>query len=82
MIANLGWTPALSRRWDQGIVRYPGPAVEVLDPRFGAYWIGKSAVKRLYTGARWAEGLYGLATPGPLSQLRLLLQRGRRYGHS
>ena len=51
-----GWTPELSRRWDEGIVRYPDPAVEVLDPRFGAYRLGNAAVQRLYTGVRWAEG--------------------------
>ena len=50
------WTPELSRRWDQGIVRYPDPAVEVVDSRFLAYRIGNAAVDRLYTGARWAEG--------------------------
>ena len=50
------WTAELSRRWDEGIVRYPDPAVEVLDPRFGAYRLGNAAVERLYTGARWAEG--------------------------
>ena len=50
------WTAELRRRWDEGIVRYPDPAVEVLDPRFGAYRLGNAAVERLYTGARWAEG--------------------------
>ena len=50
------WTPELRRRWDEGIVRYPDPAVEVLDPRFGAYRLGNAAIERLYTGARWAEG--------------------------
>ncbi len=53
---NSEWTPELRRRWDQGIVRYPDPAVEVLDPRFLAYRIGNTAVECLYTGARWAEG--------------------------
>ena len=56
MAANSQWTPELSRRWDQGIVRYPDPAVEVLDPRFNRYRIGTAAVERLYTGTRWAEG--------------------------
>ena len=56
MAGNSQWTPDLSRRWDQGIARYPDPAVEVLDPRFGAYRIGNAAVERLYTGTRWAEG--------------------------
>ena len=56
MVINSEWTPELSRRWDQGIVRYPDPAVEVVDPRFLAYRIGNAAVECLYTGARWAEG--------------------------
>ena len=56
MVGNSEWTPELSRRWDQGIVRYPDPAVEVLDPRFLAYRIGNAAVERLFTGTRWAEG--------------------------
>ena len=56
MVGDSQWTPELSRRWDDGIVRYPDPAVEVLDPRFRAYRVGNTAVERLYTGARWAEG--------------------------
>ena len=56
MVGDSQWTPELSRRWDQEIVRYPDPAVEVLSPRFRAYRIGNAAVERLYTGARWAEG--------------------------
>ena len=56
MVGNSQWTPELSRRWDQEIVRYPDPAVEVLAPCFRAYRIGNAAVERLYTGARWAEG--------------------------
>ena len=56
MAGNSQWTPELSRRWDQGIARYPDPAVEVLDPRFAAYRIGTAAVERVFTGARWTEG--------------------------
>ena len=37
-------------------VRYPDPAVEIVDPRFTAYRLGNAAVERLYTGCRWAEG--------------------------
>ena len=44
------------RKWDGSVVRYPDPAIEVLDPRFGAYKIGNSVVERLWTGSRWAEG--------------------------
>ena len=40
----------------QPIVRYPDPAVEVVDPRFARYRAGAAAVERLYTGSRWAEG--------------------------
>jgi gluconolactonase len=38
------------------IVRYPDPAVEVLDARFANYRLGSAAVERLWTGSRWAEG--------------------------
>jgi gluconolactonase len=37
-------------------VRYPDPAVEVVDPRFAKYVVGNAAIERLYTGCRWAEG--------------------------
>ena len=37
-------------------VRYPDPAVEVVDPRFAKYKVGNAALERLYTGCRWAEG--------------------------
>ena len=56
MAGNSRWTPELSRRWDAGIVRYPDPAVEALDPRFAAYRLGNAAIERLFTGARWMEG--------------------------
>jgi gluconolactonase len=38
------------------LIRYPDPAVEVLDPRFARYQIGNALVERLWTGARWTEG--------------------------
>ena len=41
---------------DRGIVRYPDPAIEVIDPRFAKYHIGNAAVERLATGFRWTEG--------------------------
>ena len=44
------------RPWDGSIVRYPDPAVEVLDDRFAPYKIPNSAVERLWSGARWSEG--------------------------
>ena len=42
-----GWQPA---------TQYPDPAIVALDPRFEKYWIKLSAVERLATGCRWAEG--------------------------
>jgi gluconolactonase len=42
-----GWHPA---------TRYPDPAIIALDKRFDAYWIKLSAVERIATGMRWAEG--------------------------
>ena len=46
----------MDRDWTGGIVRYPDPAIEVVDPRFAKYRNGNSVVERLWTGARWAEG--------------------------
>jgi gluconolactonase len=43
-------------RWGGPVVRYPDPAVEVIDPRFDAYRLGSAAVERLWTGGRWTEG--------------------------
>ncbi len=49
--------PYLSDRdWNHGVIRYPDPAVEVLDDRFSQYRIGNAVVERLFTGCRWAEG--------------------------
>jgi gluconolactonase len=46
----------MQRPWDGSIVRYPDPAIEVLDKRFKQYTIGNVLVERLGTGYRWAEG--------------------------
>jgi gluconolactonase len=46
----------MNRNWEKGVVRYPDPAVEVLDPRFARYKLGSAAVERLWTGGRWTEG--------------------------
>ncbi len=43
------------RDWQQPI-RYPDPAVEVLDSRFRRYVLGSAALERLWTGGRWLEG--------------------------
>jgi gluconolactonase len=48
--------PPQPGRWSDGPVRYPDPAVRVLDPRFERYRIGNAAVERIATGCRWAEG--------------------------
>jgi len=44
------------RKWDGGVVRYPDPAIEAINPRFEKYRIGNAAVERLCTGMRWSEG--------------------------
>ena len=59
----------MNRDWDGGPVRYPDPAIEILDPRFEDYPIGNSAVERLWTGCRWAEGPAGLVWRWSLSPL-------------
>ena len=40
------WTPSL---------RYPEPAIEVLDPRFLKYRVMNASIERLATGFRWCE---------------------------
>jgi gluconolactonase len=37
-------------------VRYPDPAVRIVDPGFARYRVGNAAVERLATGFRWSEG--------------------------
>ena len=43
-------------RWESSPVRYPDPAVQVIDAGFAKYRIGLAAVERIATGFRWAEG--------------------------
>jgi gluconolactonase len=50
------YPPLSPDRWHDGPVRYPDPAVRVLDPRFEQYRLGNAAVERIATGYRWAEG--------------------------
>lgn len=45
----------MHRDWSSAI-RYPDPAIEVLDRRFSRYVIGSSAIERIWTGGRWTEG--------------------------
>ncbi|MBS0241016.1 MAG: SMP-30/gluconolactonase/LRE family protein [Proteobacteria bacterium] len=42
--------------WRTSTPRYPDPAIQALDPRFEKYWLKLSAVERIATGCRWAEG--------------------------
>ena len=37
-------------------LRYPDPAIQILDPSFLQYRIYSSTLERLATGMRWAEG--------------------------
>lgn len=45
-----------TRPWDGSPIRYPDPAIEIIDPRFQKYAIGNAAVDRLCTDLRWGEG--------------------------
>ena len=45
----------MSDDWNRDI-RYPDPAIEVLDPRFERYRLKLARVERIATGMRWAEG--------------------------
>jgi len=48
---------AADRDWaSREPVRYPDPAIVVLDPVFSKYKLGNTAVQRLWTGGLWVEG--------------------------
>src|SRR3954470_2801321 len=53
---DAAFAPLAADRWAGSPVRYPDPAVRVLDPRFERYRIDSAAVERLATGFRWVEG--------------------------
>ena len=48
--------PADAWNHDRTIVRFPDPAVEIVDPRFADLLIWQEVVERLWTGGRWTEG--------------------------
>ncbi len=41
---------------DRTIVRYPDPAIEIIDERFRPLTVWNDVVERLWTGGRWLEG--------------------------
>lgn len=45
----------LDRDW-RSPIRYPDPAIEVLDQAFRQYVLGSAALERIWTGGRWTEG--------------------------
>jgi gluconolactonase len=48
-------SPGRLAAWEPSL-RYPDPAVEILDDTFLAYRVFNASVERLATGFRWAEG--------------------------
>jgi gluconolactonase len=52
----MSFSPLDESRWRDAPVRYPDPAVRVLDPRFESYRVDSAAVERIATGFRWTEG--------------------------
>jgi gluconolactonase len=56
MTRDSDFPPLPEARWAGSPVRYPDPAVRVLDARFESYRLGSAAVERLATGFRWTEG--------------------------
>ena len=58
--AAAGWRAAAAqtqRDWSgKEPARYPDPDVLVLDKQFAKYKVGNTAIQRLATGFRWAEG--------------------------
>ena len=47
-----------ARAWegDRAKIRYPDPAVEILDERFRLLVVTNDAIEQLWTGGRWLEG--------------------------
>ena len=41
---------------DRTIIRFPDPAIEIVDDRFSALVVSQEIVERLWTGGRWLEG--------------------------
>jgi gluconolactonase len=54
--SSMEYPPLPHDRWRSEPVRYPDPAVRVLDPRFEQYRVGNAAIERIASGCRWAEG--------------------------
>ena len=46
----------MDRDWKHDVIRYPEPAIEVIEPEFQRLVIGSAALERLHTGSRWTEG--------------------------
>lgn len=46
----------MDRNWEHEVIRYPDPAIEIIDPDFGKYVLKSAALERIFTGARWTEG--------------------------
>jgi gluconolactonase len=47
--------PRALAAWEPSL-RYPDPAVQILDPSFARYRIFQASVERVATGMRWSEG--------------------------
>jgi gluconolactonase len=48
--------PAQAWKQDRTIIRFPDPAIEIVDERFNQLRVGQGVVERLWTGGRWLEG--------------------------
>jgi gluconolactonase len=53
--ATLATGLARAQAWSPSL-RYPDPAIEILDPSFAKYRLFSAGVERLATGFRWLEG--------------------------
>ena len=52
---TLAAAPRAFAQW-QPSLRYPDPAVQIVDQSFARYRLGATKVERLATGFRWSEG--------------------------
>jgi gluconolactonase len=52
---TLAAAPRAFAAWEPSL-RYPDPAVRILDPSFARYRVPQASVEQLFTGNRWSEG--------------------------
>jgi hypothetical protein len=64
---------------DRTIVRFPDPAVEVVDEHFRSLVVEHEVVERLWTGGRWLPRRKCSGSPGTATPLGVKFRGWRAY---